>query len=155
MKRGYREFRVSCKKCENLQNTFLKCLNSWKVQRYKSTLGRSRTHLLQKSFKFMVLILLANTFVSQKIESLHISSFPQAKIPPRFLSLPTRQNETTFFSRTAFTEDLSFPQQKGLEENYGVLKIIKIKPTRVFDWFSEWINLCLQCETVGGSWHVG
>ena len=120
LKRGYREFRVSCKICENLQNTFLKCLNSWEVQSYKSALGRCRTHLLQKSFKFMVLILLANTFVSQKIESLHIFSFPQAKISLRFLSLPTRQNEIIFFSRTAFTEDLSFLQQKWLEENYGV-----------------------------------
>ena len=45
---------------------------------------------LRKSFKFMVLRLLANTFVSQKIESVQFYSCPQAKLSPRFLSLPPR-----------------------------------------------------------------
>ena len=43
---------------------------------------------LQKIFKFMVLRLLENAFVSQKIESVHFYLCPQAKISPRFLSLP-------------------------------------------------------------------
>ena len=42
---------------------------------------------LQKSFKFMVLRLLANIFVSQKIESVHFYSCPQEKLSLRFLSL--------------------------------------------------------------------
>ena len=44
--------------------------------------------LLRKSFKFMLLRLLANIFVSQKIESVHFYSSPQAKLSPRFFSLP-------------------------------------------------------------------
>ena len=39
---------------------------------------------LRESFKFMVLRLLANIFVSQTIESLHFYSCPQAKLSPRF-----------------------------------------------------------------------
>ena len=42
-------------------------------------------------WKFVVLILLANTFVSQKIESVYFYSCPQAKFPPMFLSLSSRQ----------------------------------------------------------------
>ena len=41
---------------------------------------------LQKSFKFSVKIT-ANTFVSQKIESVHFYSCPQPKLYHRFLSL--------------------------------------------------------------------
>ena len=43
---------------------------------------------LQKGYKFMVLRLLENAFVSQKIESVHLYLCPQANIFPRFLSLP-------------------------------------------------------------------
>ena len=35
---------------------------------------------LQKTFKFMELRLLANTFLSQKIKSVHFYSYPQAKL---------------------------------------------------------------------------
>ena len=41
---------------------------------------------LQKCFKFMVLRLLKNTFVSLKTESVY--PWPQAKLSPRFLSWP-------------------------------------------------------------------
>ena len=71
---------------------------------------------LQKSFKFMMLRLLANIFMSQKIESVHFYSCPQAKLSPRFLSLPLKQNEITHSSWTVFSEDLFFPQQKVGEE---------------------------------------
>ena len=43
---------------------------------------------LRKSFKFIVLSLLENTFASQKIESLHFCSCPQENLSPRFLSSP-------------------------------------------------------------------
>ena len=36
---------------------------------------------LRKSFKFIVLRLLANTFVSQKIESVHFYSYPKQNFP--------------------------------------------------------------------------
>ena len=41
---------------------------------------------LKKCFKFMVLRLLENTFLSQRIESVHFYSWFQAKLYPRFLS---------------------------------------------------------------------
>ena len=69
---------------------------------------------LRKSFKFVVLRLLANTFMSQKIESVHYSC-SQAKLSLRFLSSPPRQKEIIHSSRTEFSEDLFFPQQKGGE----------------------------------------
>ena len=68
---------------------------------------------LRKSFKFVVLRLLANTFMSQKIESVHYSC-SQAKLSLRFLSSPPpppRQKEIT---------------QKGGGEDYGVQKIPKL-----------------------------
>ena len=66
---------------------------------------------LRKSFKFMVLRLLANTCV-KKIESVHFYSCPQEKLSPRSLSLPPRQKENTHSSRTLFSEDLCFPSRK-------------------------------------------
>ena len=39
--------------------------------------------MVAESFKFMVLRLLANTFVSQKIESVHFYTRSQAKLSPR------------------------------------------------------------------------
>ena len=54
------------------------------------------------------------TFVSQKVESVHFYSCPQAKSPPpQVFVITPRQKEITHSSRTAFSEDLFFPQQKG------------------------------------------
>ena len=55
--------------------------------------------LLRKSFKFSVTIT-ANTFVSQKIESV------QAKLYRRFLSLSSRQKGISHSSQTVFFEDI-------------------------------------------------
>ena len=66
---------------------------------------------LQKSFKFMTLRWLENTFLSQKIESVHFYSYPQAKLSPRSISsllqtegnypFPLRQSVLkTYFSPT-------------------------------------------------------
>ena len=60
---------------------------------------------LRKSFKFSVKIT-ANTFVSQKIESVHFHSCPQAKLYRRFLSLSSRQKGIAHSSRTVFFEDI-------------------------------------------------
>ena len=43
---------------------------------------------LWKNFKFLMLRLLENTFVNQKIESVHLYSCSQAKLSLRFLSSP-------------------------------------------------------------------
>ena len=53
----------------------------------------------------------ANTFVSQKIESVQFYSCPQAKLSPRFLSLSPRETGIAHSSQTAFSEDI-FPEQK-------------------------------------------
>ena len=45
-----------------------------------------------KSFKFMVLRLLKETFMSRKIESFHFCSFPQVKRSPRQGNYPFHQN---------------------------------------------------------------
>ena len=66
---------------------------------------------LRKSFKFMTLRWLENTFLSQKIESVHFYSYPQAKLSPRSISsllqtegnypFPLRQSVLkTYFSPT-------------------------------------------------------
>ena len=96
---------------------------------------------LQKSFKFMVLKLLAHTFVSQKIESVNFYFCLQAKLFPNFPSLSPRQKEITHSSRTVFSD---FPKQKG--DGLGVLQvqnITKIKPTRLLvKSFDKFHNLC-------------
>ena len=85
---------------------------------------------LQKSFKFIVLRLLGNTFVSQKIESVHFYSRPKTKLSPRFLSLSPRQKEIAHSSRTAFSEDIFSSGERGGGggggEDYGVEKNTKI-----------------------------
>ena len=52
---------------------------------------------LRKSFKFIVLRLLANTFVSQKIKSVHFYSCPQAKLFPRQIPMPPEQRFLKIF----------------------------------------------------------
>ena len=64
----------------------------------------------RKSLKFMMLRLLANTLVSQKIDSVHFYLCPQAKT---ILIITRRQNEIIHFSQTVVYEDLFFHQQKG------------------------------------------
>ena len=80
---------------------------------------------LQKSFKFSVKIT-ANTFVSQKIKSVHFHSCPQAKLYRRFLSLSSRQKGIAHSSRTVFFEDIFSWEERG-GSDYGVEKNTKIK----------------------------
>ena len=95
----------------------------------------------QKSFKSMVLRLLANTFVSQKIESVHYSCH-QAQLSPMFFSLSPKQKELNQFYQTAFPENLCFLQQKG-EEDYEAEKMTKIKPAKVLVTnFDKFHHLC-------------
>ena len=89
---------------------------------------------MRKSFKFIVLRLLTNTFVSQKIESVHFYSCPQGKISPRILSLSSRQKNITHSSRTAFSKDIFFSAERGEGgggRGWWSWKNTKIKPTRV------------------------
>ena len=93
----------------------------------------------RKSFKFIVLRLLANTFVSQKIESVHFYLCTQAKISPRFLSLPPRQKEIIHSAWTAFSEDLFFSQQKGEGEIMEMKKLLKLNPR------GYWSQILINC----------
>ena len=67
----------------------------------------------------------ANTFASQKIESVYFYSCPQAKLSPRFLSLSSRQKGMAHSSQTAFFEDIFlWGERRG--EDYGVEKNTRI-----------------------------
>ena len=55
----------------------------------------------------------ANTFVSQKVESVQSYSCTQAKLYPRFLSLSPRQTEIAHSSRIAFFEDIFSRAERG------------------------------------------
>ena len=55
----------------------------------------------------------ANTFVSQKIESVQFYPCSQAKLSPRFLSLSPRQTGNAHSSRTAFSEDIFSWAKRG------------------------------------------
>ena len=67
---------------------------------------------LWKSFKFMVLKLLENTFASQKNGSVHFYSCPQAKLSPRFLSSPGRW-KLSISPKKRFLKIYFFPSRKG------------------------------------------
>ena len=67
----------------------------------------------------------ANTFVSQKIESVQFYSCPQAKLSPRFLSLFPRQTGIAHSSWTAFSEDV-FSWAEGRGQDYVLEKITNI-----------------------------
>ena len=55
----------------------------------------------------------ANTFVSQKIESVQFYSRLQAKLSPRFLSLSPRQTGIAHYSQTEFSEDIFSCAESG------------------------------------------
>ena len=104
---------------------------------------------LRKSFKFLILRLLANTSVSQKIEVIYFYSCPQVKLSHRFLSSPPGRRNLRIPPKQRFLKIYFFPADR---ENYGeryyeVEKVTKIKPTRVlvtiFDRFHHLCNLCI------------
>ena len=94
---------------------------------------------LRKSFKFSVKIT-ANTFVSQKIESVHFYSYPQAKLYCKFLSLSSRQKRIAHSSRTVFFEDIFSWEERG-ERNMELKKIPKLTKVLVTS-LDKFHNLC-------------
>ena len=68
--------------------------------------------------------LLANTFASQKIESVHVYSCPKAKLSHRFLSLSPGRTKLSIPLEQRFLK-IFFSEQKG-REDYGVEKIPKL-----------------------------
>ena len=79
---------------------------------------------LQSCFKFMVLRLLENTFVSQKT-----NLCPKQNSPPGFYHYHSRQKEITHFPQTKCLENLFFVSRQG--EAYRAENMIKIKLARV------------------------
>ena len=70
--------------------------------------------MVAESFKFMVLRVVENALVSEKIESAHFYSCSQAKIPLRFLtSLLQAELGYPFLQNNRFFENLFFPSRKG------------------------------------------
>ena len=67
---------------------------------------------LWKSFNFMALRLLENTFVSQKIESVHFYSCYQAKLSSWFFSSPLQPERNYLFPPSSVFWKSIFPQQK-------------------------------------------
>ena len=78
----------------------------------------------RKSFKIIVLRLLANTFVNQKIDFLNFHSCLQAKLSPRFLSPYFGQTGIAHSYRTTFFKILP-PKENG-GRGFWSWKITKI-----------------------------
>ena len=69
--------------------------------------------MVPESFKFIVLRLLENIFVSQELNLFIFFSCPQAKFFPKFLSSPLQTEwNYSFFPNSVFWKSI-FPQQKG------------------------------------------
>ena len=68
---------------------------------------------LRKSFECIILGLLANTFVSQKIEFVHLYSYPQAKLSPKFLSLPPGRRKLPIPTKQCFLEIIFYSAEIG------------------------------------------
>ena len=81
---------------------------------------------LRKSFKFMMLRLLENTFVSQKMNAFIFTHAPKQNSSLGSYRHHFRQKEITHFPNTTFFENL-FSSKK----HYGTEKITKIKLVRV------------------------
>ena len=79
----------------------------------------------------MVLRLLTNTFLSRKSESVHFYLCPQAKLSPKFLSLPPDRRKLPIPPEQHFLKIYFFPAEMGGEDGYGVEKMTKIKPASV------------------------
>ena len=80
---------------------------------------------LRKSFKFIVLRLLANTFVSQKIKSVHFYSCPQEKLTPSFYHYLLGRWELPILSAQRFLKKF-FPKEKVGERIMELKKIPKL-----------------------------
>ena len=98
---------------------------------------------LGKSFKFMVLRLMENTFVTQNIESVHFYLWPLTKFSLRFplLHPPSSQKKITPSPNKIFWKSIFSPAESG--ERLWSWKLTSIKSTRVLvTSFNKFHNLC-------------
>ena len=68
---------------------------------------------LLKNFKFMVLRLLVNRFVSRENESIHFYSCPKQNSPPGFYHYHSGEKEPTHFPQRTVFENLFSPAERG------------------------------------------
>ena len=96
---------------------------------------------LPKTFKFMVLRLLENTFENQKIESVHFLSYFRANPhpSPSFLSSPIQTEKNHLFPRNNVFFKIYFPQQKG---GGGSCMDLKKFPSVMVTSFDKFHNFC-------------
>ena len=74
--------------------------------------------MVAEKFQIYSVRITANTFMSQKIESVHFYSCPQAKLSPRFLSLSPGRKELRILPGQHFLK-IFFPDQKEGGKGYG------------------------------------
>ena len=96
----------------------------------------------RKRLKFMMLGLLANTLVSQKIDSVHFHLAPKQKLS---LSLPADRMKLSISPKQWFMKIYFFTSRKG--KDYGAEKTTKLKTVMVlvtcFDKFNHLFKLSL------------
>ena len=97
---------------------------------------------LRESSKFMVLKLLENVFVTKKIKSVHFSLCPQAKMYPRFLSLPIQEGGNyPFPPHNSFC---IFSQQKGRR----IMELKKWPNQNLQGHWSQVLKSCTNFSTI-------
>ena len=69
--------------------------------------------MVVEKFQIYSVRLLTNTFVRQKIESVHFYSWLQAKLSPRILSFSLRQKEVAHSSEQRFLNTFIAEQKRG------------------------------------------
>ena len=105
---------------------------------YSRNLGR---HSILASVKFMVLRLLANTFVSQKIEYIPFCLCPQAKLSHKFLSSLPRKKEITP-PKQPFLKMHFSPAERGKES------IIELKKLPKFNLQGYWSQILINFSMI-------
>ena len=90
---------------------------------------------LRKSFKFIVLRLPANTFVSQKKkkESVHFYSCLQPKLSPVFISTPQAEGNYPFLPNSVFWRSIFSLAEKGER----IMELIKLPNLNVRRYWSQ------------------
>ena len=96
----------------------------------------------QQSFKFIVLRLMENAFVNQKVEFVHFCLFPQGKTLPQLLITTPGRRKLPISLKQRF---LYFSSAES-GEDYGAEKMTKIKVARLLvTSFDKFHHLCNHC----------
>ena len=85
--------------------------------------------MVAEIFQMYSVKIIANTFLSQKIESVHFCSCFQTKLSPRFLSLSFRQTRIGISPKQIFLK-IFFPEEKEGERLMELKKLPKLTKLR-------------------------